>query len=158
GRPFAFLATRFPRAIVIGALVTTTVATGLAIHYVASDPMEYDLGKTRTIAAKSAARAVEHRAAAVVGRGAWDGVAILVDHPDQSLLLKSALEAKRDAAPADQKPFGKVITLFDFVPKDQEKKLALLAEARDRIERAHRRGFIAPSDWNEIAPHLAKVD
>jgi predicted RND superfamily exporter protein len=150
GRPFAYLATRFPRAIALGALALTTASLALAARYVAADPMEYDLGNTRTVATESRARSLEHRAAAVVGRGAWDGVAILVDQLDQTLPLKRALEARRDAAPADKKPFDKVITLFDFVPADQEAKLGLLAESRELLGRAHRRGLVTEKDWAEL--------
>jgi predicted RND superfamily exporter protein len=45
------------------------------------------------------------------------------------------LEARRDAAPAHDKPFEAVHTLFDFVPDEQPKKLALLASIRTTLSR-----------------------
>jgi uncharacterized protein len=153
-RPFAFLALRFPRAIVLGSIAFSLGSIALGARYLASDPMEYDLSRVRTEMTESRARQLEPRAAAVLGRGSMDGVAILVDRAPDAIALKAALAEKRDAAPADQKPFGEVVTLFDFVPQDQPEKIALLGEIRDRLDRAHRKGLIAPADYDAVAPLL----
>jgi predicted RND superfamily exporter protein len=152
GRPFALLALRHPRAIVAAGAVATIASLVVAVRYVAADPMEYDLANTRTVAGTSAARALELRAAAVVGRGAWDGVAILVDRPEQAPLLETALLAEHGDA------IGEVVTLFDFVPSDQDDKLELFADARRLVERARAKRFIDDAAWRELEPHLAKLD
>ena len=45
-----------------------------------------------------------------------DGMAMMVDRLDQVAPLKAALDARRDAAPAGEKPFKGVHALQDFVP------------------------------------------
>ena len=41
-----------------------------------------------------------------------------------------------NAAPADLKPFERVVTIFSLLPQDQLKKIPLIEEMRDRILRA----------------------
>jgi hypothetical protein len=43
---------------------------------------------------------------------------VLADRVDQVVPLKKTLEARRDAAPPDDKPLEAVHTLFDFVPNE----------------------------------------
>src|SRR5262249_57738194 len=76
----------------------------------------------------------------LTGFTAVDGMAIMTDHLDQVAPLKAALEARRDAAPADRKPFKDIHTLQDFVPADQEAKIPLLLQLRKRLLRAHQHG------------------
>ena len=47
-----------------------------------------------------------------------------------------------------------MVTIFDLLPKDQPAKLALIAEARDRLDRAHRRKLLAEDDWAELEKYL----
>jgi uncharacterized protein len=152
GRPFAFLVDRFPRAIALGSVALTIASIGLAVRYLRSDPMEYDLSRIRTEMDKSRARQLEPRIGELLGRGGMDGVALLADDAEETIPLRAALLQKRDAAPEGAKPFDQVVTLFDFLPSDQDEKIRLLGETRDRIQRAHRRGLIAPADWAEIEP------
>src|SRR5262249_59496369 len=70
--------------------------------------------------------------------------------------LKAPPEARRDAAPADAKPFKDVHTLQDFVPKDQEEKLPILTQLRRRILKAHRMGLV--KDWEKIEPYIPPED
>jgi hypothetical protein len=156
GAPFAFVAERAPRLVSVVAALTGLVALGLALHYVASDPMEYDMWNTRNESPKveSSAALMMDRVDRVVGRQGQDGIAIMVDRIDQVLPLKVALDAKRDAAPEGKKPFDKVVTVFDLLPKDQPQKLALIAEARERIDKAHRRKLVSDADWAELEKYL----
>ncbi len=155
GRPFAFLVGRFPRAIAALGVIAGLGGLALSVHYIASDPMEYDMSNTRTVprTAQTYARVLLKRVDKIVGRG-QDGIAIMVDRIEQVRPLRAALEAKRDAAPAAQKPFERVADIFDLLPADQERKIALIKEARDRLERAHRRGMITDADWAEIQQHV----
>lgn len=155
GRPFAFLVSRFPRAIAVIGVISGLVATILSVRYVAQDPMEYDMSKTRTQprTAQTYARTVLRRVDTIVGRG-QEGIAIMVDRIEQVPPLRAALEAKRDAAPVGRKPFDRVADIFDLLPKDQESKIELVEEARDRLERARKRGLISDADWAELQQYV----
>jgi len=151
GRPFAALVPRAPRAITLigaGLAVVGAIAT---VRYIKADPMEYDLKNLRT---DVSARAEEIRrtelAEQITGYVGTDGMAILVDRPEQVEPLRAALNAKRDAAPPDQKPFEKVHALQDFVPEGQDAKIPLLLEIKGKILKAERRGLIKAEDWEKI--------
>jgi predicted RND superfamily exporter protein len=156
GKPFAFLIDRFPRAIAVGSLLLGIGGVALTVRYVAEDPIEYDMSKTRTEpkTGDSIARKLIRRVDIIVGRQGNDGLAIMVDRLDQVRPLRQALEARRAAAPPNRKPFDKIADIFDLLPKDQEAKIKLIEEARDRLERAHRRGFIAEADWLELKRYI----
>ena len=70
--------------------------------------------------------------------------------------LEAELERRRAAAPADAKPFENTVSIYTLLPKDQDQKLPLIVELRDRILRAKTRGFIKDEDWAKIEPHLPK--
>ena len=156
GRPFAYLAHNFPRVIAVTGVLLGLVSAALTVRYVLSDPIEYNMTKTRTVpkTGHTLARQLMGRVDKVVGRQGQDGLAIMVDRIDQVRPLRQALEARRAAAPEGRKPFDKVADIFDLLPKDQERKIQLIEEARDRIGRAHRRGFVSDSDWEEIQKHM----
>ena len=59
----------------------------------------------------------------IVGRQNMDGIAVAVDRLDQVVPLRAELERRRDAAPADNKPFDKVVSIHSLLPKQQEQKL-----------------------------------
>jgi len=160
GRPFAWLIDSFPRALVVGGILLGIGGTAITWSYVAGDPMEYDLSNTRNEPQKteSKARTLGRRVDKIVGRRGQDGLAILVDRLDQVKPLKTALEAKRDAAPEAKKPFSRVVTIFSLLPSDQEEKLALSKEARDKLERAHRKKFVSDEDWEDIEKYLPAED
>ena len=156
GLPFSWLAQRSPRLVASLGVALAIAGVLLTRHYVVSDPMEYDMSNTRNDRSmnESMAAKLGRRVDRIVGRQGQDGLAIMTDRVDQVLPLKAALEKRRDTAPNDAKPFDKVVTIFDLVPTDQAEKIALASEARDRIDRAHRRGFISEADWKEIATIL----
>jgi hypothetical protein len=89
-----------------------------------------------------------------VGRAGQDGRAIIVDRVDQVEPLVTELLKRRDAAPENLKPFDKVVTIFDLLPKDQAKKVDLLTEIRDRVERGHKRGFVSEKDYAKINEYI----
>lgn len=155
GRPFAFLARRVPRFIAVGGVLAGVGSLWLAVRYVASDPMEYDMKNIRTEAQlQTETRELGHRVGAIVGRAGQDGLAIAVDRLDQVLPLKKALEERRAAAPEGKKPFEKVVTIFDLLPTDQDRKIELINEMREMLEKARRRGFFTEEQWSEIASHI----
>nr|WP_240807613.1 MMPL family transporter [Polyangium spumosum] len=151
GKPFAGLAERAPRALaLLGAAVAVAGAVA-AVFYVKSDPMEYDL---RNLRSDERARAEEIRLGElgerITGYVGTDGMAILVDRPEQVEPLRAALHAKRDAAPPGQKPFEKVHALQDFVPEAQAEKIPILLDIKERVLKAKRRGAIPDEDWKTI--------
>jgi hypothetical protein len=130
-----------------------------AYRYVRSDPMEYDLRQVqsdrRVVADQQKLFGVAHYVTEFIGQ---DGMAILVDRVDEVAPLKLALERRRDAAPADAKPFQAVHTLQDLVPPDQEAKIAILRQLKDRVMRARKRHLIDDATWNKIEPALPGDD
>jgi len=159
GKPFAAIAPRAPRALTLLGVAVAIVGAVFTVRYVKSDPMEYDMKKLRTDVTK---RAEEMRITAlgedITGYVGADGMAILVDRPDQVEPLRKALYARRDAAPEGEKPFEGVHALQDFVPAGQEEKIPVLFEIKKRILKARRRGVIADADWKGIEEILPPDD
>ena len=156
GRPFAWLATRAPRALTVVGVVLGVVSIALSIRYVMLDPMEYDMANTRNEpkTTETTARALGHKVEKIVGRQGQDGVAIMVDRLEQVQPLQVALHAKRDAAPKENKPFDKVVTIYDLLPKDQAQKVTLVSEAVEKLRRAHRKGFLSDADFADLEKEL----
>jgi predicted exporter len=156
GYGFAWLVERSPRGITIVALAVGVLSLGATIRYFAADPMEYDMTKLRTEhkGVRSEAGILSERVDPIVGRLGQDGMAIMVDRLDQALPVKSVLEHRRDAAPADAKPFEQVVTIFDLLPKEQPEKIPLINDARDLLLRARSHGMIPDKDWTELASYV----
>ncbi len=155
GYPFVWLAQRAPGTIALLGVVTGVLTLAISVHYFASDPMEYNLRSVfRTKGTQTEASALAGRVDDVVGRAGQDGRAIVVDRVDQVEPLVSELDKRRDEAPPNLKPFDKVVTIFDLLPKDQPRKIVLLAEIRDRVERGHKRGFVSEADYAKIDDYV----
>jgi hypothetical protein len=159
GAPFAALAPKAPRFIVVLGVGVAVIGSVLTVMYVRADPMEYDLKNLRT---DPAARAEEIRltklAEDITGHVGADGMAILVERPEQVEPLRAALYAKRDAAPPDARPFKEVHALQDIVPKGQEAKIPILLEIKDKVVRARKRGVVSDKDWEKISHVLPPDD
>ena len=153
--PFAFVVPRAPRIIALVGLVTAIAGFVLLYRWVRSDPMEYDL-KHITVDANGSSDIyrVSDRSKAILGAKTEGGMVLLADRVDQVTPLRLELEKKRDAAPADRKPFQAVHTLLQFVPQDQDSKLPTLAAIRDKLTRAHDKGFIKDADWDRLASYV----
>jgi len=141
----------------IGALVGVA-AVGLSALYFYNDPMEYNMRNVGNddAANPTAAKRLTHQVDDVVGRIGQDGIAIVTERVDQVQPLEAELARRRNAAPADLKPFEKTVSIFSILPRDQDKKLPLIAAMRDRLERARKRGFINDQDWAKLEKHLPK--
>jgi len=159
GAPFAAIIPKAPRLVCALGVLVSALGIAATVFYVRADPMEYNLKNLRN---DESARAEEIRltklAEDITGYVGSDGMAILVDRPEQVAPLRKALYARRDAAPADQKPFKDVHALQDFVPQEQADKLPLLADIKDKVVRAHKRGAIDEKDWKAIEGFLPPDD
>ncbi len=157
--PFAFLVPRMPRVLTALGVITSLIGFFMLVRWAKSDPMEYDLRRTQVDRGQSSdIYRVSDVSKSIIGSKTEGGMVLLVDRLDQIAPLQRELEKKRDAAPADKKPFAAVHALTDFVPLEQEAKLPLLAAIRDKLHRARDKGFIKDADWNRLAVYVPPKD
>lgn len=160
GAPFAWLSRRMPAlgTATLG-LLLAAAATLSTLHYVRQDPFEYNLGRLENDASavQSAATRLGSGMTDITGRTGQDGMAIMTDRVDQVKPLLVELE-KRRLAGGDNPPFQKVVSIFDLIPDDQEEKVRLLNEIRERIEKVHAHGKISAEDWKSLQPYLPPPD
>ncbi|HSN99420.1 MAG TPA: MMPL family transporter [Candidatus Nanopelagicales bacterium] len=154
GLLFSKIAHAAPRAVLAFGVLLGVASAALSYRYLAGDPMEYDMRNIRSAPGASPAMALSVRVGKLVGRLAQDGMAIMTDRLDQVPMLEAKLEERYDAAPADMKPFEKVVTIFSLLPTEQDEKIPLIEEMQKLIKRARSRGFIPDKDWTEIEPYL----
>ncbi len=155
GYPFAWLAGKAPRTLAVSGVALGIAACVLGGRYLAHDPMEYNLRNVRNdMVSPSSAGLLSRKVDAIVGRLGQDGRAIVVDDLAQVQPLVTELQRRHAAAPADEKPFSRVVSVFDLLPRDQERKLELIGEIRDRLERAHKRGSIPRQDFERLHSYL----
>jgi predicted RND superfamily exporter protein len=159
GSPFAAFVPKAPRLIGLGGTALALLGIAATVHYVRSDPMEYDLRNLRNDVSARADEIRRTKLAEEITRyvGA-DGMAILVDRPEQVIPLRDALNAKRDAAPEGKKPFKGVHALQDFVPQDQEAKIPVLLAIKDKVLRAKKRGVLDDEAFRSIEAFLPPDD
>ena len=153
---FAKIALGAPRTTAIIGALFGLASVVLAVRYFAGEPMEYDMHNIRTDSGsrKSDARALSHKVDKIVGRMGQDGMAVLTDRLDQVPLLTAELEKRLREAPANKKPFEKVVSIYSLLPNDQTAKIPLIEEMRDRIVRARAHHFVNDEDWKKINSYL----
>lgn len=156
GVPFAKIACHWPRATAIVGAMLGVVALVSSVMYLSQDPIEYDMKNVRNKRmSPTAAGALSERVDKIMGgRLTQDGMAIVADRIDQVPDLVAALNKRYDEAPADKKPFERVVSIFSVLPKDQFEKSKLINEIRDRLLRAREKGFISDKDWHKIEPYV----
>lgn len=158
--PFLFVVPRIPRLLVAIGALSSIVGFVLLFRWAKSDPMEYDLRRTQVDRNGQSADIyrVSDVSKGIVGSKTEGGMVLLVDRLDQIKPLQLELAKRRDAAPADKKPFEAVHALTDFVPDDQDKKVPLLAAIRDKLQRARDKGFIKDEDWKRVLAYMPPKD
>ena len=115
--------------------VMGAVLAGVAIHYIASDPFEYDLRQVRSSNAQATlARSWQERLDTAFGRGIAGGFVLAVDRREDARKLTADLRALTHAGQG-QPLLSQVSSLDDLVPTDQPEKLELLASIRRMIDR-----------------------
>ena len=159
GKPFAAIVPRAPRAITIVGLLLAAGGGVAMVQYVRRDPMEYDLKNLRNdVSARAEEIHTTQTAEQITGYVGSDGMAILVERPEQVAPLRDELYKKRDAAPEGQKPFKAIHALQDFVPEKQAEKIDVLKAIKDKVVRAKKRGLIKDEDWNKIDDYIPPDD
>lgn len=157
GVAFAKLARFAPRTVAITGALAGVVALYASSRFLTDDPMEYNMKNVRNERTDvTSAGALASRVDEVVGRMGQDGMAIMTERLDQVPMLETELNHRRAAAPADEKPFDKVVTIYTLLPTQQQEKIQLIEEMQDRIVKARNRGFVGDEDWAKITPHLPK--
>ncbi|TKD08428.1 efflux RND transporter permease subunit [Polyangium fumosum] len=152
---FAKLAQAAPRTLGAIGVVIGLVSVGLTYQYLTKDPIEYDMRNIRSERRdKSAALSLSVRVGYIVGRMSQDGMAVMTDRLEQVPLLETELQKRLAAAPADAKPFEKVVTIHSLIPKEQAEKLPLIEDIRRIVQKARKRNLISDADWAEITPYV----
>jgi predicted RND superfamily exporter protein len=159
GEPLAAAAGRWPRALALGGAALAVMGGFALRHYLRTDPLEYDMRRMQNDLGNSSEMYRASKIAERILGAARDGsMVMLAEKPEQARELSQALRARRDAVPADAKPFEAVHTVFDFVPEDQAEKRSLLLALRERLLKAHRRGFVNDADFARIEPYLPPTE
>jgi len=154
-KPFIWLAKRYAGPLSLFGVVSALGMGAATAAYFIYDPLEYDMTKIRNEKnSPSSAQELSSRMAKIVGGLNQGGRAVLVDRLDQVEPLVKELERRRDAAAEDAKPFEQVVSVHSLMPKDQDEKIRLLSEIRDRIDRARRRNLVSDEDYREIEQNL----
>jgi len=155
GLPFAWVVERAPRTVVVLGVLLATGGTVALVRYASGDPMEHDMKNLRNDRAMRDEELHDRELAGeITGHVGTESMAILVDRSEQVGPLRKVLYARRDAAPADRKPFKDLHALEDFVPQGQAEKIPILLAIKSKVLRAHARGVIADADWAQIEKHL----
>lgn len=154
GLPFAWLSGRAPRLLGVLAAATGVCAVALTVRFLVQDPMDYSLRSIQNDRTETSSATLSGRVDQIVGRLGQDGRAIVTDRIDQVEPLVHELLRRRDAAPAGRLPFQKVVSLFDLLPNDQSRKLELLRDLVDKLERAKQRGFVSAADYDALKARI----
>ncbi len=146
-----WLVPKAPTLFFAAGVLLVLVGAVAGVRYVQRDPMEYDLRK-QTENDPQENRELDHAwrgVEGILGAG-HGGMIVLTDTPADAHELETKLQADWDAAPENAKPFAAIHSLWDMVPEDQDKKVPLLSEIGERLERARARGFVKDEDWNRL--------
>ena len=129
--PFEWLVLRRPKTTLAVTAASALVSLALVGAALASDPLEYDFRKLRSErAADSPVARINHRVNQFMpNSAAGNAVAIFVDSRQEAQGLVQQLEARRKRGT----PYGRVRSVEDFLPRDQDKKLPLLAQIRSSM-------------------------
>jgi predicted RND superfamily exporter protein len=159
GAPFARLARVAPMFVAVLGIGSGVAAGYLTYKYIKADPLEYKLSRLENDpGAPSKASQLGEQVTALTGRTGQDGMAIMTDRIDQVQPLVAELQKRWDAAAADQKPFSKVVSIFNLLPDQQGEKIKLLLDTRKKIERIHELGKINDKDWEDLEKFLPPKD
>src|SRR5262249_14664317 len=130
-------------AIGLGILVLTTSAT---VRYLTHDPLEDNLNNLRSenrdLDSENQWMSKFDKA---FGSGISGGFAIGTGSREEAHEVAAKLTAADEGKPDSKHLFSRINTLEDALPKDQPKKLALLAEVREMLD-GHLFKHLSPED------------
>jgi predicted RND superfamily exporter protein len=131
GRWVARLASRRASNVVVAISVITMAAGAIAVRFLLADPFEDDL---RNLRSQSDALERAQHAMGIIdqqfGVGMDAGFAIIVPREADTRHVAEAMRAHDRDKPDADRLFGRVATLDDLLPADQDKKLAVLSDIR----------------------------
>lgn len=146
-----------PKILSLGFGVLGAVALLLLGQAVYRDPIEYDFRNLRSVREQSSrASVLNSRTNQIVGgSGTGQAIAIVTPAVEDARRIESELEERRERDPAGT-PFGKVRSLDDLLPRDQDEKLALLGEIRQLMQKV--RPHANDATRRRIDEHLPRED
>ncbi len=157
GRAFSYLALRAPKP-VVALSVLTGIASVVAVFYaIANDPMEYDFRKLKSVReGTTVARQVNRRVGEIMsGAGEGNAIAMILESPEDARRIEAEMEAHAAKA-KEPVSYGKVRSLDDLLPKEQEKKLPVLEEIREVALKL--RKYASDDEKAEIDKYLPPED
>jgi uncharacterized protein len=135
GRVLARIVPRRPRVVTAIGLGILVLTTGATVRYLTHDPLEDNLNNLRSenhdLDAENKWMSKFDKA---FGSGISGGFAIGTSSREEAHDVATKLEAADEGKPDSQHLFSRINTLEDALPKDQQRKLALLAEVRDMLD------------------------
>jgi predicted RND superfamily exporter protein len=147
----------------VSALIAV-IAIAIVGKYVAADPFEYDIRKLRSEGEDAQiARHWMNISDQNFGRGYSGRTVIAADTPKQVPLIIEALHGLDKGKPEAQQTIGSIESIEMFVPREQEQRLAVLADIRaqlddpalDNLDEKDRKQLMElrpPDDLKAVAP------
>jgi hypothetical protein len=124
---------RHPRRVVAATAIVAGLAGWVTYRYISEDPFEYDITNLRSNGEDAvSARAWMARSDAAFGRGISGETYIAVDREaDVDRVIAALARVDRVGVPPT---IGRVRSIRDLVPADQDRKLAVLSEIRTLLD------------------------
>lgn len=146
-----------PRVVAAIALLLGIGGAALTARWVTGDPFEYDFRRLRSIREGSTRGSWLNARAKEIGLGgrAQNAMVLLVPAREDAAMVRAELERRRERAGREAR-YGRVRTIDDLLPKEQEAKLRVLAEIREHLLDARR--FAREEDQRHIDEHLPAAD
>jgi hypothetical protein len=157
---------RRPFVVAGAGLALTAFFAYTSWRFVAGDPFEYDFRNLRsTHSRQSGSYSVSSRVNRIFdykrdGSGHAPnigGMVVLADRPDQAPHIVRLLEERRDRAPPHARTIHEIASLASVLPKDQERKLPLIAEIRSLLTGSALK-WLTPSQREEVRRNLPPAD
>ncbi len=158
---FARIALGSPRAVLLVSGVLSLIAGGLVAYAVIEDPLEYDYRRLRSERDPASDMEYVLRASRAIldDTTSGSGLAVLAPSRDEARRFIAWLEEHRDEYP---NAYGKITSIEDLLPADQEAKLPVARELRqlmldirphvDDAMRATLDERMPPADIRELLP------
>lgn len=135
GKVLARIVPRRPRTVTAIGLAVLVLTTGATVRYLTNDPLEDNLNNLQSESHDlDAENQWMSKFDKAFGSGISGGFAIGTSSRGEAHDVATKLEAADEGKPDSKHLFSRINTLEDQLPKDQQKKLALLAEVRDMLD------------------------